>query len=190
MRLLAVDLSGRDFLVQYFTIFAEFGGKIPWLDGLDEMRFATNPEWFRDELLRRLGQRDGQLTPYQFVAEDQPRTFQGGILHFDRHPEKFVDRANADVEERLSSQGYGYISCLQVRTPFRSAGVGTETFRRALTAILKAHGSVWGVVSDARLLQWYIKLGASVHSPPSNKDHLWIVSWDKRTDQGEPHDHH
>jgi hypothetical protein len=80
MLLQPVSLRGRRFLIQFNQIFSEFGAVIPWLDGMDEMKFATNGEWFRDDLLRRLGQRGGNVTPYHFVDNDTAGTFVGGIL--------------------------------------------------------------------------------------------------------------
>jgi len=181
MLLQPVSLRGRRFLIQFYEVMAEFGNVIPWLDGMDEMRFATNGEWFRDELLRRLGQHDGQVTPYQFVDGDAPRTFVGGILHFSESPEYLLDTRNAELAEQLVSEGSSFISCLQVRDPRRGTGVGTQMTQRAINAILKRHSDVWGVVSDPRLLAWYQTLGASTPSTLENNDGLWIVSWNAQT---------
>ncbi|MCR4313950.1 MAG: hypothetical protein NUV84_01745 [Candidatus Uhrbacteria bacterium] len=181
MQLQPVSLRGRRFFIQFYEVMVEFGGVIPWLDGLDEMRFATNGEWFCDELLARLGQRQGRVTPYQFVEVDDARTFVGGILHFDISPEHLRDRHNIEIVERLTNDGASYISCLQVREPRRGTGVGNEMMRRAMKAILAKYGSVWGVVSNPRLLLWYASLGATLKSPPNNQDDLWVVSWSNRS---------
>lgn len=177
MRLQPISLRGRRFLIQFYEVMTEFGGVIPWLDGLDEMRFATNGEWFCDELLARLGQRQGRITPYQFVEVDDARYFVGGILHFDVSPERLRDRRNNGIVERLTSDGASYISCLQVREPRRGKGVGNEMMRRAIKAVLAKHGSVWGVVSNPGLLPWYASLGANLESPLNNQDDLWVVHW-------------
>lgn len=177
MRLEPVILRGRRFLIQFYEIMAEFGGVIPWLDGLDEMRFVTNGEWFVDELLCRLGQRNGRVTPYQFVDANHARSFVGGILHFDVSPEHLRDCRNNGIVERLTADGASYISCLQVREPRRGTGVGNEMMRHAIQAILARHGSVWGVVSNPRLLPWYASLGANLESPLNNQDGLWVVQW-------------
>lgn len=177
MRLQHVSLRGRRFLIQFYEIMREFGGVIPWLDGMDEMRFATDGRWFCDELLRRLGQRNGRVTPYQFVDADDGRTFVGGILHFDESPEMLRDSRNAKTVERLTAGGASYISCLQVRPTRQGVGVASHMMKRAIEAILARHGSVWGVVSDHRLLPWYASLGATLPSPLNNQDGLWVVSW-------------
>jgi len=164
-------------LIQFHEIMAEFGRVIPWLDGMDDMRFATNGEWFSNELLRRLGQSGSRITPYQFVNPDDARSFVGGILRFDMSPERLRDSRNAEIAECLSSSGSSFISCLQVRNPRRRNSVGTDMMRRSLDTILAHHGAVWGVVSNPRLLSWYASLGAELLSPRDNKDDLWIVHW-------------
>lgn len=179
MRLQPTSLRGRRFLIQFCAIMREFGSEIPWLDGMDEMRFATNGAWFRKELQRRLGQRDGTITPYQFVDGDDARTFVGGILHFDNHPERLRDPRNSEIVEALAANGVGYISCLQVRDVRRGTGTGTQMMRRAVDAILDRHGAVWGVVSNPRLIPWYQVLGAQLLSPLDNRDGLWVVNWNK-----------
>lgn len=179
MRLQPVSLRGRRFLIQFGEMMAEFGNVIPWLDGMNELRFATNGEWFRDELLRRLGQRDGNVTPYQFVDNGNTGTFVGGILRFDRSPERLLDSRNAEIAELLAANDASFISCLQVRGMRRDVRVGTDMMTRAVAAIRSTHGSAWGVVSDRRLLPWYASLGASTPSPIENKDGLWIVSWSR-----------
>ena len=177
MILQPASLRGRRFLIQFYEVMREFGGEIPWLDGMNEMRFATNGAWFCEELQRRLGQREGTITPYQFVDEDDAGTFVGGILHFDHHPENLRDARNGEAVEHLMADGASYISCLQVRDPRRSAGVGTQMMQRAIDSILDRHGAVWGVVSDPQLIQWYRALGAELLSPLDNKDGFWIVNW-------------
>lgn len=177
MQLQSVGLRGRRFTIQFYELMREFGSDIPWLEGLDELGFATNGEWFREELLRRLGQATGDVTPYQFIDNNPGRTYIGGLLHFTQSPEHLRDRHNNAIAERLAGEGASYISCLQVRTPQRGTGVGTEMMRRAIGAILDRHGSVWGVVSDPRLVSWYVSLGAVALSRASNRDDLWIVHW-------------
>ncbi len=179
MRLQPVSLRGRRFFIQFHELMVEFGHVIPWLDGLSELRFATNGEWFRDHLLGRLGQRNGVITPYQFVEGDEARTYIGGILLFDQSPETLRDRCNYEIAERLASEGASFISCLQVRESRRGSGVGGKMMPRAIRAIRHEHGAVWGVVSDPRLLPWYAALGAQTPSTLDNKDELWIVHWPK-----------
>ncbi len=177
MRLQPVSLRGRRFLIQFYEIMSEFGHVIPWLDGMDDLRFATNGEWFCEELLRRSGQRNGRITPYQFVDGNDARTFVGGIMHFDQSPECMRDPRNSEIMEFLTASGSSYVSCLQVREPRRGVGVGTQMVRRAIDAVLTKYNSVWAVVSDPRLISWYTSLGASFLSPLDNDDHLWILSW-------------
>lgn len=179
MRLQPVSLRGRRFLIQFNEVMSEFGSVIPWLDGMDEMRFATNGEWFRDELLRRTGQREGNVTPYQFVDGNGARTYAGGILLFEKSPETLRDPRNREIEDRLAHEKSSFISCLQVRESRRDAGLGTKLMTRAVAAIRGNHGSTWGVVSDRRLLPWYASLGAQTPSPVENEDRLWIVSWSR-----------
>lgn len=183
MQLQSVSLRGRRFLIQFQEMMTEFGNVIPWLDGLDELRFATNGEWFRDRLLQRLGQRNGVITPYQFVNEGEARIYSGGILLFEQSPETLHDRHNGEIAERLASDGARFISCLQVCTSRRGSGIGNRMMPRAIRAIQAEHGAVWGVVSDPRLLPWYAALGAQTPSPLDNTDGLWIVHWPKPVQQ-------
>lgn len=178
MRLQPVGLRSRSFLMHFHVILAEFGKVIPWLEGMEELRFATNGEWFSEELLRRTGQHHGRITPYQFIDEDDARTFVGGILHFTVSPEQLSDRRNNAIVEKITEKGASYISCLQVREPRRTLGTGTSMMTRAIDAILRDHGSVWGVVSNHQLLPWYLSLGGKVLSPLENDDDLWVVMWD------------
>ncbi|PIX62029.1 hypothetical protein CO057_04235 [Candidatus Uhrbacteria bacterium CG_4_9_14_0_2_um_filter_41_50] len=174
MGLEKVSLRGRRFSIQFFSIMQEFGGVIPWLDGMDEMRFATDGHWFQDAMRSRFG---GEVTPYQFVADDDASTFVGGILHFDKAPERMRDCQNLALAEYLEAKGVNFISCLQVRDPMQGRGLGSAMTRRAIDVIIKKHGPVWGVVSNPKLLPWYVALGANTPSPPDNRDSLWIVDW-------------
>lgn len=177
MRLQPVSLRGRRFLIQYLEVMREFSKVIPWLDGMDELRFATDTEWFIAELMRRTHQKSGPITPYQFVAEEDGSPFIGGILKFSDAPENFRDPHHCEIAERLASEGSKFISCLQVREPRRGISVGKAMMQRAIHAIQSKHGSVWGVVSNPDLIKWYISLGAKLQSPLENEDRLWIVSW-------------
>lgn len=177
MQLVHQGLRSRSFLLQFFAIMEEFGDEIPWLDGLRGLTWSTNATFFRDHILRRLGCEEEGIVPYQFVTPDQQREFVGGVVHFTRSPENFRDRRNIEVMERLVTEGYHYISCLQVRSPFRGVGVGDTLMRRALRSIQASHSRVWGVVSHPELIPWYVGLGATVQSPRDNRDKLWIISW-------------
>jgi GNAT superfamily N-acetyltransferase len=171
-----VDLDSRGALVQFFAIYQEFGESIPWLKGLEELLFATDAEQF----VLRLSDMTRQyapLTVWQFILDDMPHTFLGGMLHFAKHPENFQDVRNVEIAERLTVSGSSYISCLQVREPHQGAGVGEKLMLHVLDEIREVYNSVWGVVSDFRLVPWYTRLGAQLKSPIENKDNLWIVWW-------------
>jgi GNAT superfamily N-acetyltransferase len=157
----------------------EFGQIIPWLEGLDDLRFVTNGETFRGKLLRQTGQEDGLITPYQFLDSANDQVFAGGVLHFAVSPERLTDPCHIAAVEKLTALGYSFISCLQVRAPFRCRGVGRQMTSRALQAIVREKGPVWGVISDARLIRFYRSLGAYIPSPVQNKDGLWIASFDE-----------
>jgi len=172
MHLQTVSLRGRRFLIQFSEIMHEFGREIPWLDGMDEMRFATNGEWFLNELLRRLGQRNGIITPYQFVDGDKARSYVGGMLFFGQSPEVLRDPRNKRLAERLASDNAHFISCLQVRETRRGVGIMATMMPRAIRAIQAEHSAVWGVVSNPRLLPRYASLGAQTPSPIDNEDGL------------------
>lgn len=185
MRLQSVGLSGRRFLIQFTEIAAEFGSVIPWLGGLDDLRFATNGAFFRSEFLRRTRQAEEAITPYQFVEDDAGQTFTGGILHFARTPERLIDARNLGESERLTTLGFSFVSCLQVRPMLRGGGIGRSMLGRALQVIIRDRGPVWGVVSNPHLLPLYQSLGAKTPSSPDNRDGLWIVAWD-RTEPAAP----
>lgn len=177
MQLQKVSLSGKRFYVQFIEIMTEFGRVIPWLDGLDDLRFATNGAYFREKFLLKMRQEVGGITPYQLVLPDRSRSFLGGLLHFERSPEAFKDTRNIELQEQLTASGANFISCLQVRNTQREHGFGQELVRRSIKSILEKKGPVWGVVSDLNMLNWYRSLGASTPSPLLNRDHLWIVHW-------------
>lgn len=177
MVLQQVSVRGRRFVVQFYEVMREFGREIPWLDGLDDLRYAMNGEWFCDELARRTRQGSSTVTPYQFVDSDSARTFVGGILHFAKSPERFCDGRNIEIAERLASEQANFMSCLQIRPERRQHDVGREMMLRSVAAIRAKHGAVWGVTSNPRLRAWYESLGAQSLSPRENDDNLWILSW-------------
>jgi hypothetical protein len=161
----------------------EFGQKIPWLLPLQQLGLATNASYFREELISRLGMRDeASLTPLQFTTSDIRREFIGGALHFSCSPERFRDSRNQGLNERLSGEGYQFVSCLQIRKDLRGGRHGPKFAGMVLDSLLKSHGKVWAVVSEPRLAQRYISLfGGTLRSPQENKDGLWILSWENNT---------
>lgn len=177
MRLHTPNIRSRAFLLQFFAIMEEFGHEIPWLDGMGELRFATNADHFCNEIAKRTNQGDKKITPYQFIEDGDARTFVGGMLHFPKSPEVFRDTLNSAASEHLTSAGASFISCLQVRQPHQHHAVGRRMFRRTLDTILQEKGSIWGVISDPRLRTWYQSFNGHIWSPDDNKDNLWIVSW-------------
>ena len=175
MQLRCPDPDSREFLIQFEQIMREFGGVIPWLDDLDDLRYATNRVWFTGELSRRLGQRNGSVIPHQFVEENEAETYIGGFLLFGQSPENLRDRRNGKIAERLALEGARFISCLQVREPKRGIGVGKKMMARAIDVIREKSGGVWGVVSNPDLVSWYEALGGTILSPRNNDDNLWII---------------
>ncbi|HEY4493128.1 MAG TPA: GNAT family N-acetyltransferase [Candidatus Paceibacterota bacterium] len=157
----------------------EFGKIIPWLAPLRSIAYSTNARYFRDTFLSEFNCDEEDIIPYQLTDNDPGEDFIGGIWHFPKSPEKFIDSRNCEVAERLAFERYRYISCLHVRDVRRGKGSGRLIMRSALDSILKNHGSVWGVVSERDLVPWYQTLGAEVLSARQNKDNLWIVSWDE-----------
>jgi len=177
MRLQAVSLQGRRFAIQFGAITTQFGHVIPWLDGTQNLALATNGAYFRDEFLRHLHLDEGEITPYQFVLGDRSREFIGGVVAFARSPERFTDRRNLAIVEEIVASRSGFISYLQVLPSKQGGGNGDALMQRAIPIILGDRGSVWGVVSNPRLLPWYRSLGATTQSPVENRDNLWIVRW-------------
>ncbi len=175
--LVPVEVASRSFLLQFFSIMQEFGTEIPWLRPLHGIAYATNTTYFRDQMLLRMGIDEGDVFPYQVLTRDGAREYVAGILHFTQSPERFIDPVHVGLCEYLKSERYQYISCLQVRTGHRGVGMGDFAIRSALNVILARHERVWGVVAHRELLDWYVKLGATVLSPTHNKDNLWIISW-------------
>src|SRR3989344_7969748 len=115
MQLISRSLRGRTFLIQFIEIMREFGAEIPWLEPLQNIAYATNAAYVRDRLLRAFSCHDpSEVTPYQFVTADESREYVGGILHFTKTPEVFIDRSNQEIAERLTQEDFHYISCLQV----------------------------------------------------------------------------
>jgi len=179
MRLQSPSLRGRRFLIQYYQIMEEFGRVIPWLAGLDDLKYATEGNWFRDELARQTGNRPEGVTAYQLVDEDPAKMFIGGLLHFEEMPELFRDQRHHQLAEQLKANGSSFVSCLQIRSALKQLGMGNELMQRAIKVILRDQGPFWGVASNPQLLPWYRSLGAQTPSPEHNRDNLWIVRWEK-----------
>ncbi len=177
MKLVQRSLSGRSFLLQFFQIMEEFGDKIPWLENLKPISYSTNPNYFKDQFLRRLGCDEEEIIPFQFVSDDESREYIGGLLHFPKSPENFLDSSNIEISEELASKGYRYISCLQVRRDLQRHGHGSTASLMALMEIRKTHSEFWGIASKAKTRQYYESLGATTLSPLENKDGLWIMTW-------------
>ena len=183
MQLVQSELTDRGFHIQFADVMREFGTVIPWLDPLRKVEFSTNPDYFRDKVLKGLRCRDeSDITPLQLVTSDERREYVGGIIRLAHSPEKFVDSRNQELFERFSTQGYQFISCLQIRKDLRGGRLGPALMRDACDLFLKVYGKFWGVVSDFRLIQYYISIGAHLDSPLDNADRLWIVSWQRPTE--------
>jgi predicted GNAT family N-acyltransferase len=177
MQLVKRSLESRAFLIQFGEVMREFGQEIPWLEGLENSVFWTNAAKFRSELLKKWRCEDGQVVAYQFILPGEEREYAGGIIHFSHSPEVFKDRSNQQILERFEAEGYHFISCLQVRSTFRSQGHGHNMTTRALKSIQAKYPKIWGVVSDYHLIAWYQKLGGQLLSPLDNSDNLWTISW-------------
>ena len=178
MEVVQVDVRSRAFVLQFFEIMREFDSEIPWLHRLKGITYATNPTYFRDQLLLRLGCDEGEIVPYQLLDSAESKEFIGGLLHFPLSPERFQDKTNQAVLEQLAYEQYRYISCLQIRHGFRKYGYGNIVMRATLDSILEHYKKVWGVISDPQLLAWYVSLGGCMLSPWVNADKLWIIAWD------------
>ncbi|OGG79365.1 hypothetical protein A3A39_01985 [Candidatus Kaiserbacteria bacterium RIFCSPLOWO2_01_FULL_54_13] len=162
------------FRLQFAAITAEFAERIPWFQKVGNLAFATNPVYF---LHRLLGELDCHVTPYQIITVNPAEEFVGGVLHLSRSPEEFKDSRNTEIAKRLETGGRGYLTCLQVRPPFRGVG-SLRVMRAALKSVLKEKGPAWGVISDRNLLRWQMRhFGATLCSPLVNDDGLWIVSF-------------
>ncbi len=178
MRLQTVPLDGRSFVPQFFSIMNEFGDEIPWLDGLSEARFLLDGNVFAQQILRNTKQPDNGITPYQFVSDEFPGgLFVGGAVHFKESPERFTNTRLCEAAESLAASGASFISCLQVRPPHRSRGIGGTMFPQALDLLVRERGSFWGVVSDVRVLRWHLSLGAQLLTPMESVDGIWIIYW-------------
>lgn len=179
MLLIQRNLTSRTFLLQFNEITTEFGSVIPWLHPLKDVAFSTNSSYFRDRILLGLKcKEENDFTAMQFVSSDTSREYIGGIIRLINSPEKFKDFKNIEVQEKLKHENYNYISCLQIRKVHRNVGKGNALMTKALQVLLLEYKKVWGVVSNENLIPWYISLGATLKSPISNKDKLWIISWE------------
>lgn len=178
MHLVKRSLQSRDFLLQFFEIMQEFGNDILWLEPLKNIRYSTNGVYFRDQFIRSMGLYDQEeVTIFQFVTPDREHEYVAGVIRFAHVPESFEDLRNKEIQELLLSQGYHFISCLQMRDNYRGCGHGQALMQKALSSILEVHGRVWGVVFNPQLIPWYESLGATVRSSADNEDDLWIISW-------------
>ncbi len=155
----------------------EFGGVIPWLRGMDDLRYATNGAYVDAELHQRIGVQE--IVPFLLVTDDRARSLLGSVLTFSETPERLIDPRNIALVQNLEAGGARYISCLQIRSAHRGDGNGTALMLRAIRAILRDYGAVWGVVDNPDLLRWYRELGAETPSPLHNHDNLWIVTWQR-----------
>lgn len=180
MQLAQSELKGRGFQIQFADIMQEFGAVIPWLDPLRNLEFSTSPDYFRDTVLKGLRCHDeNDITPLQLVTSDEKREYVGGVIRLAHSPETFVDTRNQELNERFSVLGYQYVSCLQIRKDLRGGKLGPAMISDVRDLLLDIHGKLWAVVSDPRLLRHYVSIGGHSESPINNKDHLWIVSWQR-----------
>lgn len=179
MHMKHVSLRGGRFGIQLHEIVDQFKGVIPWIGRIDGLQFATNGAYVKDELHRRFEIGEDGIIAFQFVTDDRSREFVGGLLSFAQTPERLVDPRNLALVQKLEADGARYISCLQIRSAHRGDGNGTVLMLRAVHAILRDYGAVWGVVSNPELLRWYRELGAETPSPVDSHDNLWIVTWQR-----------
>jgi len=179
MKMIQRSLASRVFLLQFLQIMAEFGKKIPWLYQLRNLQWSSNAQYFRDRLLLHFQCSDpSDIVPYQFVSDDPSREYNGGIVYFRKTPEIFIDPVNIEILNDLQARDYHYASCLQVRDDHRIPRHGQEIMKRVINLMRIEHRSFWGVFSDSRLLNWYLRLGARLLNPAPNKDNLYLVAWD------------
>jgi len=178
MKIIECGLDSREFLIQFWEILQEFGTEIPWLEGLKKLRYVGNSTRFRDMLLTGLKMSDETgISPLQLVTSSEDREYVGGVLRFERAPEKFKDRKNLQIQEELEANGSQFLSCLQIRTDQRGGRHGPRLVKHTTDAMLARYGSFWAVVSDMRLIHWYESFGANLRSRLENQDGLWIISW-------------
>ncbi len=188
MLLTRPSLKGRSFVIQFHEIIQEFGTCIPWLDPVRRLGFTTNGDCFRDQLLMAFGCDDeSDIVPLQFVTSNRAREHVGGIMLFRQSPEQFADRTNIEASEVLRASGFPFLSCFQVRGELRNRGHGPDLAKRVFATLLKSHGKMQWVVTNPRMLQWYLAMGATLHSPLVNQDGCWLMSYDQtvRTDQSQ-----
>lgn len=178
MKLVEAELRGRGFQIQFTDTMQEFGSIIPWLKPLQKLEFSTNPDYFRDTVLRGLRCNDeSDITPLQLITSDEKAEYVGGVIRLTHSPEIFTDPRNQELNERFSVLGYQYISCLQIRKDLRGGIFGPPLIRDVRDLILEVHERAWAVVSSLRMLRYYLSVGARSESPLENTDHLWIISW-------------
>lgn len=164
----------RTFLIQMFAILQEFGGQIPWLEPCEDALWYVHQETFLGRILSGLGVKSEHISPFALL--DQENQYLGGILHFGVSPEKFRDPKSITTQERLESEGYSYLTCLQIRDKFQGRGLGRTVMLEVLSLIHQQHSKVWAVVSDNQLVHWYTSLGFKVEQTADTRDGLWIIS--------------
>ena len=181
MRLEQVDLRSRSFLLQFFEVMSEFGNIIPWLEYLKTIKYSTNAEYFRDQVLKLLRcQDEHDILPYQLIGNKPERDFFGSIIHFKKSPERFRDFKNIEIMEGLEQQGYDYITCLQIRGQYRRQGWASVLLNGVMKKIIDQRQSVWAVLSDYNKDLYPYLSGATLRSPENNLDKLWIITWDRK----------
>lgn len=182
MKLIERSLAGRAFAIQFNQIMQEFGSCIPWLEPLKPLGLSTNGTYVRDRILQSFRCGDpSDITPLQFVTPDQGREYVAGMMLFRNSPERFSDAKNQAVSGELTSSGYPFLSCLQVRTDLRNQGYGSRFVKKAFRTLLKTHGKMQWVVAHRRSINAYISMGATLHSPLMNQDGLWLMSYNRET---------
>lgn len=181
MKLNKLALEDRSFLIQFDEIFKEFWWHIPWLDKIKDVKYITDVSIFSSQLLENLWLTpDTEINPYILTNDAKWKEYIWSILNFSTSPEQFLDPNNETIRQQLEHQKYAYITCLQIRNVFRNERHWTEIISKTIEQIIKKYDKFRWVVSNPRLLEYYKRFGLDVINEPSNKDWLYLISWDTK----------
>lgn len=183
MKLKEPQLEDRSFLIQFHDILGEFWHEIPWLQKIENLKYVTNADVFRQELIQGLWLDSSvKINSYILTTDDQREEYLWWLLHFSVSPEVFKDKNNETIRKQLEcTDTYSYVTCLQIRDVFRTGRYGVELFSKWMDNILREFPKIWWVISQEKLIPYYRYFGGKIVNTMQNKDWLAFITFDEKS---------
>jgi|GEM_PF-6956498 len=164
MKIITCDLNDHNFFTYHEIISNVFSNVIPWYDRL--IKNVDSPNNLKEIYHVSTGNSLGEIKP--LILVDNERVF-GGMMHFVNSPEYLGSRdLDFCIDVLNSNPNVTYISLFTLNYILRGMNLGSNIFQACMTHIMPKHGYVWGIVSETKLLNYYLKFGFKVHYSNGN----------------------